>query len=143
MKQFHLKRKEIVYLDAFASKGSRKAREIRRARILLLSNKGKKDKEIQDVLHVGRSTIWRTKRSYNNKGIEYALTERQRPGQPPKYKQKEQVEIIACACTSPPAGRKRWTIRLLAEELCKKKGMKTINRESIRLVLKKAKQNPG
>jgi hypothetical protein len=53
------------------------------------------------------------------------------------------VEIIAQACTKPPEGRKRWSLTLLAEELRKKKEFETINRESIRLILKKAKQNLG
>jgi putative transposase len=84
-----------------------------RGRILLLENKGKKDIEIQDLLVVGRSTIWRVKNNYLNKGIEYALTERDRPGQPAKYDKKKKAEIIAYACTDSPKGRKRWTVRLL------------------------------
>ena len=92
---------------------------------------------IQKLLSVGRSTVWRVKNNYLNKGIDYALTERERPGQPPKYNKKHKAEIIAYACTIPPKGRKRWSIRLLAEELQKKKSFRTINRETIRLVLKK------
>jgi len=82
MAQIKLKKKEIKYLNTFVSKGSKKARALTRARVLLLSNKGKKDAEIQESLAVGRSTIWRVKNNYLNKGIEYALTERDRPGQP-------------------------------------------------------------
>ena len=47
------------------------------------------------------------------------------------------------ACTTPPAGRKKWTLVLLTEELKKKEGFETINKESIRLVLKKAKLSLG
>ena|SRR3990172_12381217 len=85
MAQIKLKKKEIKYLNTFVSKGSKKARALTRARVLLLSNKGKKDAEIQESLAVGRSTIWRVKNNYLNKGIEYALTERDRPGQPVTY----------------------------------------------------------
>jgi len=134
---------EIEYLNTFVSKGSKKARALTRARVLLLSNKGKNDVEIQDLLIVGRSTIWRVKNNYLNKGVEYALTERDRPGQPVTYDKKKKAEIIAYACTNPPEGRKRWTVRLLAEKLCKKEGFETINRESIRLVLKKTTPNRG
>lgn len=56
---------------------------------------------------------------------------------------KKKAEIIASACTTPPEGRKRWTVRLLAEEMKKQRGFKTINRESIRLTLKKATLNLG
>ena len=56
---------------------------------------------------------------------------------------KKKVEIIAKACTTPPEGRQRWTVRLLAEEMGKQEGFKTINRESIRLTLKKATPSLG
>ena len=143
MAKIKLKRKEINYLHAFVKKGKKKARTLTRARILLLINKGKKDVEVQDLLLVGRSTIWRVKNNYLDKGLEYALTERDRPGQPVKYNLKKKTEIIAKACTTPPAGRQRWTVRLLAEEMSKQVGFKTINRESIRLTLKKATPSLG
>lgn len=124
MAKIKLKKREIVYLNTFVSKGSKKARALTRARVLLLANKKKKDVEIQELLRVGRSTIWRVKNNYLNKGVEYALTERNRPGQPVIYDKRKKTEIIAYACTNPPEGRKKWTIRLLAEELSKKKASK-------------------
>lgn len=66
-----------------------------------------------------------------------------RTGQPIKYTEKHIAEIIAQACTTLPDGRKKWTIALLTEELKKKEGFETINKESIRLVLKKAKLSLG
>lgn len=143
MEKIKLKKKEIDYLNAFVTKGSKKARALTRARILLLANKGKKDVEIQEMLSVGRSTVWRVKNNYLSKGVEYALTERNRPGQPVKYDKKKKAEIIAYACTTPPEGRKRWTVRLLAEEMNKQDEFKTINRETIRLTLKKTIPNHG
>ena len=143
MIKIKLKKKEINYLNAFVRKGKEKARTLTRARVLLLINKGKKDMEVQDLLSVGRSTVWRVKNNYLEKGLEYALTERDRPGQPIKYTPKKKVEIIAKACTTPPEGRQRWTVRLLAEEMGKQEGFKTINRESIRLTLKKATPSLG
>ncbi len=143
MIKIKLKKKEINYLNAFVRKGKEKARTLTRARILLLINKWKKDAEIQDLLSVGRSTIWRVKNNYLDKGLEYALTERDRSGQPVKYNLKKKTEIIAKSCTTPPEGRQRWTVRLLAEEMSKQEGFKTINRESIRLTLKKATPSPG
>jgi len=143
MAKIKLRKREIKYLNTFVSKGSKKARALTRARILLLANDGKKDVEVQELLTVGRSTIWRVKNNYLNKGVEYALTERDRSGQPVTYDKKKKTEIIAYACTNPPQGRKRWTVRLLAEEMRKQKGFETINRESIRLVLKKVAPNHG
>ncbi len=131
------------YLSTFIGKGSKKARAFTRARVLLLASKGKKDVEIQELLSVGRSTIWRVKNNYLKKGVDYALTERERSGQPVKYDGKKKAEIIAFACTTPPAGRKRWTVRLLAEEIGKEENFETINRETIRVVLKKVTQSRG
>lgn len=143
MIKINLKKREINFLNAFIKQGKKNARAITRARILLLAHKKEKDTNHQKLLSVGRSTIWRVKNNYLDKGIDYALTERERSGQPVKYKIKEKAEIIAYACTTPPEGRKRWSVRLLAEELKKKKNFKTINRESVRLVLKKATPNLG
>ncbi len=131
------------FLNAFVRKGNKSARMLTRGRILLLANNGKKDVEVQELLTVGRSTIWRVKKNYLNKGIDYALTERERPGQPIKYDKRKKAEIIAMACTKPPKGRKRWTARLLADEMRKNEGFATLNRESVRLILKKAIQNLG
>lgn len=143
MIKLNLNKREIKYLNTFVKRGNKNARALTRARILLLAQKKEKDVNIEQILDVGRSTVWRVKTNYLNKGIDYALTERERPGQPPKYKTKHKAEIIAYACTTPPQGRKRWSVRLLAEELRKKKGFTTINRESIRVILKKVTPNLG
>ena len=71
------------------------------------------------------------------------LEEKERSGQPKKYKNTHEAEIISLACTDPPVGRKRWTLDLLVEKLKKKRNFKSINRESVRLILKKLKLNHG
>ena len=141
--KLRLKNKERAFLKKFLNNGSKSARSLTRARILLLIDKRKKDLEIKELLAVGRSTIWRIKTNYVNHGIDYALTERERLGQPVKYDTKKKSEIIAQACTTPPEGRKRWTVRLLAQEMSKQDGFKTINRETIRLTLKKVAPSLG
>jgi len=78
-----------------------------------------------------------------DEGLRFALNDKPRPGQPKRYNDKHEAEIIATACTSPPKGSKKWTLVLLVEELKKKDDFETISRETIRLVLKKAKQNHG
>lgn len=139
-----LKKDELKFLRDFVKKGRKSARELTRARILLLANQQKRDAEIAEILDdIGRNTVWRIKKKYCEEGLQSALTEKNRPGQPKKYTKRHEAEIIALACTKSPDGRKRWSLTLLAEELQKKKGFETINRESIRLILKKAKQNLG
>lgn len=70
------------------------------------------------------------------------MLDKPRSGQPEKYSEKQVAEIIALACTKPPERRNRWSLAHLCEELRKKEGFKTINKETIRLILKKNKTKP-
>ncbi|MFH1849786.1 MAG: helix-turn-helix domain-containing protein [archaeon] len=133
----------MLFLKKLLKTGTNKARKLTRANILLLTNKGKQSDEIAMLLSINRSTVAQVKKRYIKKGIDYALEEKPRSGQPVKYTKKHEAEIIAHACSSAPKGRKRWSIRLLTQELRKKKDLRKINRESIRLVLKKAKLSLG
>jgi transposase len=143
MVKIKLEDSEEQYLQGFVKKGQKNARELTRARILLLANKNKKNIDIAEILNVGRNTVGRTKKRYLKEGLPSALEDKPRTGQPIKYTEKHIAEIIAQACTTPPDGRKKWTIALLTEELKKKEGFETINKESIRLVLKKARLSLG
>ena len=143
MDKIKLAEKDEEYLKAFVKKGQRSARQLTRAYVLLLLNDGKTEVEVKGTLWVSRATVSNIKRRYRKGGLQGALTEKSRPGQPKKYSERQQAEIIAQACSKPPHGRKRWSILLLTEEMKKKKGLQTINRESIRLILKKAELNLG
>jgi putative transposase len=138
-----LAKSELSYLDSYKNRGKISVREYNRVNILLLLHKGKKPVEIEDFLNVDRITVWRTKKKYLEHGIKKALEEDGRPGQPVKYATDQQAELAALACGPCPAGRRRWTIRLLTEALKEKPGFETINRESIRLTLKKMNVNLG
>jgi transposase len=143
MLKIELKDDEVKFLTDFLKKGQKNARSLTRARILLLANQEKGDTEIAKTLGVGRNTSLRIRKRYLEEGLQSALVDKPRPGQPEKYNERHVAEIIAQACTQPPDGSKRWSITLLTEELSKKEGFETINRESVRLILKKAKLNPG
>jgi len=121
----------------------KKAKEINRGRILLLLDKDVKIEDIADILDVSVSTVAKIKKRYLDEGLEFALNDRHRSGQPKKYGVKEETEIIALACTDPPEGRKRWTIRLLAENLREKEEFKSLSRETVRIVLKKTQLSLG
>jgi transposase len=138
-----LTEKEVEYLSAFIKKGRKSARELTRAHVLLLVNRGKTEMEIKDMVGISRATVSNIKKRYREEGLQSALTEKPRPGQPKKYTERHEAEIIAQACTKSPDGSKRWSLTLLTEKLRKKEGFETITRESIRLILKKAKQNHG
>ena len=138
-----LTRKEIKFLRRYKKSENRSEREYNRANILLLLHKSKKDGEIAEILEVERTTVWRTRRKYLKEGIENALQEKERSGQPIKYGTKENAEVIATACSRAPKGRARWTLELLSDTLKTKQGFATINRETIRLILKKTNVNLG
>lgn len=141
--QIKLKKEERKFLENFIKKGIKKAREIARANVLLLLDDGWRVNEIAKIVKAHRQRIWRIKKRFLKEGLKLRLEEKPRSGQPKKYTKKHEAEIIAQACTSAPKGRKRWSVRLLTKKLKKKKGLKTINRESVRLVLKKAKLSLG
>jgi transposase len=143
MEKIKLTENEVEYLNNFVKKGRKSARELTRAHVLLLVNDGKTEIEIKDMLRISRATVSNIKKRYRKEGLQSALPEKPRSGQPKKYVEMHEAEIIAQACTESPDGRKRWTLELLTEEMRKKDGFKTINKESIRLILKKAKLNLG
>ena len=138
-----LTKREITFLQEYKSSKDWSLREFNRANILLLLHDGKKESEIADFLDIERTTIWRTKQKYLKSGIEKSLKENVRSGQPSKYSDHQKAEVIATACSKAPEGRSRWTLRLLTTKLKQQKGMSGINRETIRLILKKTNANLG
>ena len=134
---------DLTYLEAFKRDGKKSIREFNRLNILLLLHKGKKSSEIEEFLNVDRITIWRTKKKYFESGVELALREDQRPGQPVRYTADHHAELAAMACGPCPEGRTRWTVRLLTKELKKKPELEKISRESVRLALKKMNVSLG
>lgn len=140
---FKLKPKDKNYLKDFIKSGKQSAKEIERGYILLALDKKKSCSEITDFYFVGRTTIWRIKNKYVEYGLEAAIKDAPRSGQPIKQDEKGEAEIVALACTKAPTGRARWTLKLMGNELRNRSGMETINRETIRLTLKKRNVNLG
>jgi len=105
---------ERVQLTALLSGGKHAARKLKRAQILLAADAGVSDEMIVASVSVGGSTVYRTKRRFVEGNLELALSEETRPGAPRKLSGKETAMLVATACSSPPKGRKRWTLKLLA-----------------------------
>lgn len=141
--KFKLSKKSREYLRTFKRTGGHSLREFNRATILLFLDKGLTISEIENLLEVDRSTIWRIRKRYFAYGLEMALTEENRSGQPLKYTTRHEAELIALACGPVPEGRRRWTIRLLSEELKKQNGFETITYGSVRKLLKKTNLSLG
>ena len=72
---------------------------------------------------------------YQRGGLERALYEKQRPGAAPLLDASAKQRIIAMVCSSPPGGRARWTVRLIAAEAVKRKLVPRAGRETIRILL--------
>ena len=141
MIEVDLSLEEREYLEQFVKTGMKKARAINRAKVLLFADEGYSNDDITKMSGVHRQCVWRTKKRYVENGLHSVLNENPRSGQPKKYTPKQEAEIIAMACTDPPKGRKRWTIRLLTDRMKRRKSFSTINRETVRLTLKKAKHD--
>ena len=138
--KIHLTEEDRAALKFFRSKGHRLAREVNRAHILLALDEKVPEALIMQVLGEGRTAIWRTRSAYVERGLDYALHDVARTGQPQKYGTDQQAEIVALACSAPPSGAKRWTIQLLTKAVRRRSKLRTISRESIRLFLKKRLQ---
>lgn len=136
-KTFQLTKTEYNYLKRFIKTGKKSGKELERSYILLALDKGKSQSKIMEFYHVGRTTIWRVMNNYIENGLEHALRDRERSGQPKKYNDKHEAEVVALACSDSPKGRKRWTLRLLSKHLRKIKGMESVSYETVRLILKK------
>ena len=105
---------ERADLTAMLSGGKLAARKLKRAQILLAADAGISDEAIASSISVGGSKVYRTKRRFVEGNIELALSEEPRPGAVRKLSGKETALLVATVCSSPPAGRKRWTLDLLA-----------------------------
>lgn len=144
-KQFlvQLSEQERHRLQKIARSGKDKARKITRCRILLLADKtgGKTDAQIADALNVCLATIFHIRRRYAQEGVERAIGEGTRSGQPPKFKGRTAAKITAIACSTPPDGQARWSLRLLADRLVELKIVPSISHQSVSNILKKTSLN--
>ena len=102
--QIQLNAGDRRFLQVFRSKGQHSAREVTRAHILLAAEARVPVVQIQQVLGVSRMVIWRTQSAYTEKGLDYALYDVARPGQPAKYRTDQEAEVVALACSQPPEG---------------------------------------
>ena len=119
------------------------ARKFQRAHILLLAHDGRLDADIARTLHVGTATVERTRRTFVEGGLDWALTERPRPGARRKLAGKAEACLVATACSDPPAGRDVWTMQLLAERLVEVGLVAAVSDGTVRRTLKKTSSSRG
>jgi len=135
-----LEESEVTRLETMLRRGTQNARVLTRARVLLMTNeakgKGKIDKDICDALHITRDTTQSLRRRYVEEGIDRALFDAPRPGQPKRFTPQHEAMVVAIACTNPPDGYGSWTIDLIREETIKRIG-KSIGRNTVDKILLK------
>ncbi len=129
-------------LRQLVRRGKHSSRKVTRARILLLASDGSTDEQIVLALKTGFATVERTRKRFVEEGLG-CLNERPRRGPARKLTGKQEAHLIALACSTPPTGRARWTLSLLADKVVELKFASTIARETVRQVLKKTNLNPG
>jgi transposase len=125
-----LPRSEVKKLEILIKQGKENARVISRAYVLLHANEGETDREIYEFLHLSKKTPYEIRKRYVRGGLDNALYDDPRPGQPRKLNGMQEARVIAIACTKAPKGADHWTINLLTEEAQKKLGV-TISRSAI------------
>jgi transposase len=127
-------------LETFVSRGKKSAREITRARVLLLADEGKTDQEIGDVLRVTRQTLSGLRKKYAERRAEpirHILKDEPRSGRPIKIDTRVEANLTVLACSDPPDGSATWTLRVLADRLVKLEVIDSISHERVRGAVKK------
>ena len=140
---------ERLDLQKLVSTGKAAAKKLVRARIVLLADQeeggpGLSDPEIVAALGCGRVTVERVRQQFVEDGLEAAL-------QPPPRKRvyerrldgKAEAHLVALACGSPPEGRARWTLRLLADRMVALEYVEELSYETVRRTLKKTSSSRG
>jgi hypothetical protein len=140
---------ERAQLRTLVGAGVAPARMLTRARILLKANQGEggpgwTDVAIAGALEVHPATVARVRRQYVEAGLDAALA-RKRPDR--VYARvldgAAEAHLVAVACSEPPAGRERWTLRLLADELVRLEVVPAVSYETVRRTLEQTNSSPG
>lgn len=111
-----LSNNESRSLKTLLTRGKASARTLSRARILDLLHRGQSPAEIAPLLLVSQQTIYNIKRRFSEGGLQAALFDQPRSGRPIEISGSQRAKITALACSTPPEGRARWTLRLLADK---------------------------
>jgi transposase len=140
---------EREYLHKLISTGKAAARKLAHARVLLAceesdERRGASDTEVAAAVHVSRPTVERVRKAFVEEGLQRALNaKRPRQTRPPAFDGESEAKLIAVACSEPPQGRSRWTMRLLADRLVELQVFESISHETVRQVLKKTSSSLG
>src|SRR5271155_1167171 len=137
-------------LEALIRKGKSPAQRLLKARILLKADiseagDGWSDSQIIAALETSASMVYRIRKQLVEEGLEAVLSRKQRatPAVPPIFDGEKKAKLIALACSKPPKGRVRWTLRLLENKVVELKIVDRASDSTIGRVLKKHSQAPS
>jgi transposase len=140
---------ERARLHTLVGQGTAPARALTHARILLKANQGEAgpgwtDRAIATALEVHHTTVARVRQQYAAGGLDAAV-DRKAPER--EYRRKldgeQEARLVALACSAPPEGHKRWTLRLLAQRLVELEVVDEISYETVRQALKQTGSSRG
>jgi transposase len=127
--------------------GNEPARTQTRARILLLSDRGqgqkRTDEQVAQAVMCCKGTVANVRRRFHRGGLQAALYDKPRPGADPKFTGEVEAQLTMLACSDPPKGRARWTLRLLAGRMIELGYVDSISHVTVGELLKKTNSSPG
>ena len=134
-------RKTLIDL---VSKGSASAKAIMHANVLLTADENsvngrKSEVEIAEFFHVNQQTVHAIRQRYSEQGLDAAIGRKKRETPPvePKITGDIEAKIIALSCSTPPNGRSKWSLRLLADKAVELQYIDSISHEAVGRLLKK------
>jgi transposase len=137
-------------LQELIAVGKAAAPKLAHARILLKADAAPDgpawpDVRIAEAVEVNVTTVERVRERFVEHGLDAALDRKTqaRPSRERKLDGQAEARLIALACSDPPPGRARWTLRLLADKLVELEVVATVSTETVRQVLKKTKSSRG
>ena len=147
--QVKLTKEEREELLALISKKRVSAKKSLKARVLLKADCGEEgtcwpNDKIANAFELSTKTVIRIRKQFVEEGLEVALNRKAYPKtRRRKLEGEEEAHLIAICCGTPPEGRAKWTLRLLADQLVALKIVDTVSYETIRRTLKKMCLNHG
>lgn len=143
----HLTDDQRQHLGTLIRRGNAPARVQTRARILLLADRSQPEprtqKQIAQAVLVATPTVSQICRRFVLEGMEAALSEKPRPGAIPKITGEVEAQLCLLACSEPPLGQAKWTLRLLGDKLVELGSVDSISTAALCKRLKKTRLNPG
>lgn len=144
-----LEPQEREELMALLARGKADVRRLKHAQILLKADEAESgpawsDARIAEAVGCGTATVERVRRRFVEEGLELALSPYRTPRREyrPKLDGEQEARLVTLACSTPPEGHARWSLRLLADALVELDVVDAVSHETVRQTLKKMNFSP-